>query len=238
MSRLQQLAGASVSRYLEGGVGLPVLLTGGSWEAAMRRTLTAVPEPEATLGEGGTGHMTAAWQSTSGSCCGVVRRALPVWAVLRSAEKARPLKGSKKNQPSARSFTQGSREKKRTQRRSKQLATSPHRLVSLRVKHEQTPGLSPWRPLKGGSERKDVEPQKNESKPSRESTFSAVSAAPSQRTASHQTGEQPGPKPRLLTPIPDPPPRGLTCPQRWRLGNGGNLCELPQRVQHRGVKHL
>lgn len=45
-------------RYLDGGVGLPVLLAGGSWEAAMRRALAAVPEPETTLGGGGTGHMT------------------------------------------------------------------------------------------------------------------------------------------------------------------------------------
>lgn len=40
--------------YLDGGVGLPVLLTGGSRETAVRRTLTAVPEPEATLGDGDT----------------------------------------------------------------------------------------------------------------------------------------------------------------------------------------
>lgn len=44
--------------YLDGGVALPVLLTGGSWEAAMRWPLTAVPEPEATLREGRTGHVT------------------------------------------------------------------------------------------------------------------------------------------------------------------------------------
>lgn len=102
LSRLQQLtvrAGTSVSRYLDGGVGLPVLLTGGSWEAAMRRTLTAVPEPETTLREGGTGHMTTPGSPPADPA--VVRRALPVWAVLRSAEKARPLKKSK-NQPSAR----------------------------------------------------------------------------------------------------------------------------------------
>lgn len=54
--------GTSLSRYLDGGVGLPVLLAGGSREAAMRRTLAAVPEPETTLRAGGTGHMT-----TSGS---------------------------------------------------------------------------------------------------------------------------------------------------------------------------
>lgn len=51
-------SGCSSDWYLDGGVALPVLLTGGSWEAAVRWTLTAVPEPEATLREGGTGHVT------------------------------------------------------------------------------------------------------------------------------------------------------------------------------------
>lgn len=62
----------------------------------MRRTLTAVPEPETTLGggEGGTGHMTTPGSPPADPAA--VRRALPVWAVLRSAETARPLKGSKK----------------------------------------------------------------------------------------------------------------------------------------------
>ncbi len=37
--------------YLDGGVGLPVLLAGGSGQTTVRWTLTAVPEPEATLGD-------------------------------------------------------------------------------------------------------------------------------------------------------------------------------------------
>lgn len=55
---LERVSSLTSAGYLDGGVGLPVLLTGGSWETAMRRTLTAIPEPETTLGGGGTGHMT------------------------------------------------------------------------------------------------------------------------------------------------------------------------------------
>lgn len=55
---LEDVSSLTSDCYLDGGVGLPVLLTGGSWETAMRRTLTAIPEPETTLRGGGTGHMT------------------------------------------------------------------------------------------------------------------------------------------------------------------------------------
>lgn len=44
-----------------------------------------------------------------------------------------------------------------------------------RLRQHKSPGLSPWRPLKEGSERKDVEPQKNESNASRKSTFTLLS---------------------------------------------------------------
>lgn len=40
---------ADRKRYLDGGVGLPVLLAGGPRQTAVRRPLAAVPEPEAAL---------------------------------------------------------------------------------------------------------------------------------------------------------------------------------------------
>jgi len=45
--------------YLDGGVGLAVLLAGGSWQAPVGWAFTAVPEPEASLGDKRTEHSSA-----------------------------------------------------------------------------------------------------------------------------------------------------------------------------------
>lgn len=66
---------------------------------------------------------------------------------------------------------------------------------SSRVKHEQTPGASPWRPFEEGSKRKDVEPQRNESRRKKKADFRFTVTA-GIRKAAPPLGPTPGPAPR------------------------------------------